>query len=355
MRNDKISIESWRRSAEDLAEFVNRIWEHSYAGKMPFPHWTAEYLRWQLRMEGRPESRNLLAAYEGTNPVGVLLGTDYVFRSPAGIHPGSQWSWLSVCPEHRGRGIVKALDRERVHRQEAAGARLIVSYRYVGSRHSLAERPDRICPSQKFHRKVSSSVRVLDPTRFRKWCSNRIQGLLAQLAAPTSWIRLPRTSDSGIRDFSMGDLEACVELLNASFSSCVLAIHWNNETLRHQLCGSSLSQTLILEDKGRISGLVNFHALPYQDRTVENIGLFDLIAFGNIPTDSKVRLINAALTRMMEHGIILAVKLRCGDTAAWPMARARFIPQPAQSFLVLQRIGDPVHIPSDARMHLLWR
>lgn len=43
MRNDKISIQSWRRSAEDLAEFVNRIWEHSYAGKMPFPHWTAEH------------------------------------------------------------------------------------------------------------------------------------------------------------------------------------------------------------------------------------------------------------------------------------------------------------------------
>ena len=355
MRNDGISINSWRGSAEDLAEFVNRIWEHSYAGKMPFPRWTPEHLKWQLRIDANKESRNLLAAYDCTSPVGVLLGTDYAFRSPAGIHPGSQWGWLSVCPEHRGKGIAKALDRERVQRQKAAGSRLIVSYRYVGSRHSLAERPDRISPAQKFHRKVSSSVRVLDPTRFRRWRSNRIQGLLAQLAASTSWIRLPRTRDSGIRDFSMGDLEACVGLLNASFSSCGLAIHWDLETLRHQLCGSPLSQTLILEENGTICGLVNFHALPIQDRSVENIGLFDLIAFGNISTDSKVGLINAALARMMEQGIMVAVKLRCRDTAAWPMTRARFILQPAQSFLVLQRIGEPVHIPSDARMHLLWR
>ena len=144
MRNDGISINSWRGSAEDLAEFVNRIWEHSYAGKMPFPRWTPEHLKWQLRIDANKESRNLLAAYDCTSPVGVLLGTDYAFRSPAGIHPGSQWGWLSVCPEHRGKGIAKALDRERVQRQKAAGSRLIVSYRYVFSSFS------RRAPGQNF-------------------------------------------------------------------------------------------------------------------------------------------------------------------------------------------------------------
>ena len=355
MRNDPVSIDSYRGSAEELAEFVNEVWEHSYAGKMPFPHWTPAYLKWQLRIGANKDSRSLLAAYEGTRLVGVLLGTDYSFRTPGGIFPGSQWSWLSVHPEYRGKGIAKAFDRERIHRQEAAGSKLVVSYRYVGSRHSQAERPDKNFPAEKFHRKVGSSARVLDPTRFRKWRSNRVHGLLAQLAAPMARVPRPRGDDPQIREFSVGDLEACVRLLNASFSACVLAVHWDTETLRHQLCGSPLSQTLILEDKGTVSGLVNFHALPFQDRSVEQIGLFDLIAFGDISTDSKARLINAALSRMVELGIIVAVKLRCGDTTAWPMIRTRFILQPAQSFLVLQWIGDPVNVKSTARMHLLWR
>ncbi len=203
MRNDPVSIDSYRGSAEELAEFVNEVWEHSYAGKMPFPHWTPAYLKWQLRIRANEDSRSLLAAYEGMRLVGVLLGTDYSFRTPGGIFRGSQWSRLSVHPEYRGKGIAKALDRERIHRQEAAGSKLVVSYRYVGSRHSQAERPDKNFPAEKFHRKVGSSARVLDPTRFRKWRSNRVHGLLAQLAAPMARVPRPRGNDPQIREFSV--------------------------------------------------------------------------------------------------------------------------------------------------------
>ena len=350
-----VLIDTYRGSPDELAAFVNRVWEHSYAEKMTFPRWTPEFFQWQFRIGERENPQNLLAACEGETLVGVLLGADYSFRSPAGIHSGSHWSWLSVHPEHRGKGIAKALDEERVRRQRAAGSRLVVSYRYVGSRHSLAERPDRNSPSKKFHRKVGFWARVLNPPRFSRWNSNRLEGWLARLAAPMAHVPRTTSSDSIIREFATEDLDACLRLVAASYSSMMLAIHWDRDLLRHQLCGSPVGQTLILEENGSISGLVNFHILPFQDRSVENVGLFDLIAFGEGSVKSQVRLINAALTRMVTQDVILALKIRCGDAAVWPMIRARFIPQPAESFLVLQWIGDPVEIPSTAPVHVLWR
>ena len=137
-RLSTIEIETYRGSVEDLVEFVNRVWTHSYAGKMTFPSWMSNYFEWQFKLDSDPSRQNLIAAYDGPVLAGVLLGTNYPLRSPVGLHAGSHWSWLSIHPDYRSRGIAKLLDQERIVRQIAARSRLIVSYRYVGSRHSQA-------------------------------------------------------------------------------------------------------------------------------------------------------------------------------------------------------------------------
>src|ERR1700750_2253232 len=102
-----IKIETYRGSIEELVEFVNHVWTHSYAGRMTFPSWTTKFFEWQLRLDSDPSRQNLIAAYDGSVLVGVLLGTSLPFRSPAGLHAGSLWSWLSIHPDYRGRGIAK--------------------------------------------------------------------------------------------------------------------------------------------------------------------------------------------------------------------------------------------------------
>lgn len=350
-----IAIENYRGTVDDLAEFVNTVWETDYGGKMPYPRVTPEYFDWQFRLSTDNPSNNLLAAYDGSTLAGVLLGTDYPFRSPEGMHPGSVWSWLSVSQQYRGRKLVKELDAERVRRQREIGSKLIVSYRYVGSRHSLTERPRQSTDAEKFHRKVGLWARVLDPKHFSDWHISRATRVLTKL---TGWM-LPtpkwKQSRTTIRDFQPADLDACVDLVNQSMTATVLAIHWDHDSLRHQLAGSPITETLVAESDGKILGLVNFHVLPFQARTVENVGCIDVIAFGAMPTFSRARLLNAALARMCERGAILAVKLRCGDTPALPMMQCRFLAMPADSYLVLQPVDKPLPIDRNARLHLLWR
>lgn len=350
-----LPIENFRGTAGELAEFVNAVWEADYGGKMPFPRVTAEFFEWQFRLLTDRPSPYLLAAYDGAKPAAVLLGTDYPIRTAEGVQPGSLWSWLSIAPEYRGQKLAKALDRERVRRLREAGSRLIVSYRYFGSRHSLAERRDRSSEQDKFHRNVGLWVRVLDPMRFRGWLLSPLERFLTTLARPL--LRVPRYDNSKtlVRRYEEGDLGDCLRLLNTSFESLPLAFQWDESTLAHQLVGSEIVETLVVESEGRVAGLVNYHLLPFQARTIENVGCIDLIAFGTLRTSARVRLLNAALARMRERGAVFAVKVRCGDTPRWPMMRARFLAMPADSHLVLQWVGDPLSLPRKAGLHLLWR
>ncbi len=350
-----VIIETYSGTPEELADFVGLVWTSSYAGKMTFPKWTPDYFRWQLRLIGSQRPQNLLAAYEGTALVGVLLGTDYSFRTPMGVLPGSLWSWLSIHPDHRGKGIAKALDDERVRRQRANGSRLIVSYRYVGSKHSQAERPHTNSFQKRFHAKLGFWARVLDPARFARWHYSRVEGFLARLTGPLAPHLRTDPNETKIREFVNQDLDACLTLMQESQPVAAWGVDWDRASLAQHLCGSEVSQTLILLDNERISGLINFHVLPFQARTIEKVGVIDLMTFRDISSSGRIRLIRTVLSRMVEQNVILALKLRCGDTSAWPMLRTGFVPQPAESFLVLQWTGDPVEIPARSKAHLLWR
>jgi len=350
-----VRVETYRGTPEALAEFVGMVWTRSYSGKMSFPKWTPDYFRWQFRWKEEQQPENLLAAYEGDTLLGVMLGTDYSFDLPGRVISGSLWSWLSIHPDHRGLGIAKALDDERVRRQQAKGAPLIVSYRFVGSQHSQAERPHSNSPQKRFHTKLGTWVRVLDAARFARWSYSRMEGLIAHCTVPFA----PRIKGvplhTSIQEYSPQDLDSCLVLLQQSQSSTTLGVHWTRESLSHHLSGSPVSQTLILRENNSVVGLINFHVLPFQARTIENIGIIDLIAFGKTSLVSQARLIRSALTRMDEQQVILALKLRSGDTPIAPLLMIGFAPQPASSFLVLQFTSDPIEIFPRGPMHLLWR
>ena len=350
-----LQIETYTGSVEKLVEFVNEVWAHSYADRMTFPCWTPEYFEWQFRLDSDFSRQNLIAAYDGSVLAGVLLGTSFPFRSPAGLHGGSQWSWLSVHPDYRGWGIAKALNQERIVRQTAADSRLIVSYRYIGSPHSLAEKPCKDSSDRKFNRKVGFWARVLDPHRFSKWHWSGVEGFLAKVAAPFCRIPTSARTDGAIRPFSLADLDACVDLVQHEFRSSILSIDWDHDFLRHQLFGNDVSQTLLLEEGGCIKGFVNFHLLPFRAKMIEKVAVIDLIVLEKASSRGRTRLLNTALAHMQEQGAVLALKVRCGDTRAWPMLKTHFVPEFPDSYLVLQSVGGQLDIPKASSIHVLWR
>lgn len=350
-----LRIATYNGTTDELVQFVNLVWNHSYADKMTFPCWTSDFFEWQFRLNCDSERENLIAAYDESVLAGVLLGTSYPIQSLAGRFLGSHWSWLSVHPDYRNRGIAKALDQERVLRQQHSGTRLIASYRYVGSSHSQAERPRSKTHDRKFNRKIGFWARVLDCDRFAKWHWSKVEGILGKLAAPFMKIPSGGVSGSPVREFILQDLDACVQLVRDAVSSLVLSLDWDSEMLRHQLCGHSISQTLVVEEAGVVTGFVNYHLIPFRAKTIEKVAVIDLIVLGSTSARNRLRLLNTALARMRDQGAVLALKVRCGDAPIWPLLRAHFIPQAADSMLVLQSVGTELEIPGSAPIHLLWR
>ncbi|HVJ69401.1 MAG TPA: GNAT family N-acetyltransferase, partial [Caulifigura sp.] len=157
-----MEVRTYEGTARELSDFVIGVWRDAYAGRMQFPLWTAEYLDWQLDF-GSPASReNLLAAYCDGQLAGVLLGWNYCCRRGERRDPAVLSSWLSVRPEFRGRGVVKALKAEQDARMIAKGNGLIFAYRYYGSEYSLSKgpTPDQLASGRWDSRRVGFWVRI---------------------------------------------------------------------------------------------------------------------------------------------------------------------------------------------------
>lgn len=351
-------IRPYDGTAEELSRFVVGTWRGDYAGKMAFPLWSADYLRWQLRLDDPSARHHQVAAYDGGRLVGALLGLPSSFRTPAGVVTGQHGSWLSIAPDCRGKGMVGQLTRERVRQQAEHGAGLVAGYRFFGSRHSLAERPDpkKQDPSRSFHAKVGFWARVLDAPRAAAWNVWPLESVLTRIGGPfTPNPHVRSTGNLHIRPLADGDLRGCGELLDRKSKGLPLAVAWIEEDLRQQLTGSPLSKTFVADAGGTIRGLVNYHVLTFLGRTEERVAVIDIIAVDELSARDGDQLVQAALVQMQGEGAVLALKLRCGDAPWGTMLRTHFVPRLPDSYLVLQWIGTPQTIPRRSGLHLLWR
>ena len=348
------SVETFRGTNSELQEFLERVWSDAYSGRMAFPVWSKEYLDWQFaECVGEPDRR--LAVYESGQLAAVLLGTPHRFRDAANTYRGAHWSWLTVDAAFRSKGMATALDCGRVALERQAGSDLIVSYRFTGSRHSLAEKPSSRFPLKQFARRVGFWVRPLDMRRLQKWNVNSSEAFFSGLLAP--FVRECKSGNGCrlVESMDQRDVNDCLHVLQAQTRNHALSIDWNAQSLRHQLLGNALSQTVVAEHDGRIKGFVNFHVLPFQGRTREPIAIIDLMSLNQLSSGYQKTLLETALANMRQQGAILAMKLRGGDESRLTLLRSGFIPRQPDSSLVLQWTKSARQIHKRKPVHLLWR
>jgi len=351
-----VRIDQYQGDAEELSDFVTRVWRESYAGKMTFPIWTADYFRWHFGLNESCDRSHLLAAYDGSLLAGVLLGMPRGLRTPSQRLKASLWSWLSIDPAYGGQRLAVRLDAERVNRLQATGTDLAFSYRFVGSRHSQAQRPKPIGQQDKqFLRKIGLWVRVLDSKKMYRWDMKRLEGFCSLISRPLTGISSPGRAANAIRPVTAADIPACLALLQEQTAKMSLAIDWDIVTLTHQLLGHPISQALVFEAGGTIQGLINFHLLPFQARTIEQVGIFDVIAINRLTHADRVCFLNAALIQMQQQGAMLALKRNTRDAPTAAMLQTRWLPTPPDSHLVLQWATQRVPVQPVYPMHLLWR
>lgn len=342
-------IGNYQGSTAQLADFLYHCWSESYSGRMPFPVWTEDYLSWQLS-----DPRRLLAAYQEDRLAAVLLGTPFDFRVGDAKHPGAHWSWLSVKTEDQGRGLAKRLDAARVALERELGSDLVVSYRFSGSRHSKAERPNANSTAKQFHCRLGMWTRPIDAPRIQRWNYNRIEGALSYAFIPL----LPSgsiTSDSNIRNIRDDDVPACAALLQSHTRKCAVAIDWTPDRVQQHLLEGSFCKAIIFESHGKIVGLVAYHILEFQGRTREPVAIIDLIAFRDATFRQQRQLLLYTIRQIRDDGAIFVVKLRSGDVSPALMTAAGFLMRPPDMHLVFQWVNQQTKVPHRKPLHLLWR
>lgn len=342
-------IGGFEGSTKQLAQFLSRCWSDAYAGRMPFPIWSEDYLDWQL-----PDTRRHLAAYHGDRLAAVLLGTPFDFRTVDETYQGAQWSWLSVSTEDQGCGLAKRLDQERVSLERKLGSELVVSYRFMGSRHSKAERPHAKSPTKRFHRKLGMWTRPIDASRIRLWNYSRIESALGQAFIPL----LPtgaNISNVNIRKLQEEDITACVSVLKSQTQRCAVTIHWTAARLQQHLLATPFSHSIVMESHGQIVGLVVYHILEFQGRTREPVAIIDLIAFRGATFRQQRQLLLHTVRCVRDQGALFVIKLRSGDVSAALMTAAGFLMKPPDTHLVFQWVNQQIDIPRGKPLHLLWR
>lgn len=345
------SVEPFRGSSQELADFICGVWQRDYARRMAFPIWSRDFFDWQLSFgDGQPDRR--LAVYDKDRLAAVLIGFPMSVRADSRTFKGANWSWLSVAQEYRGFGLAKLLDAARVEVERDAESDLIVSYRFNGSKHSLAERPSSQTTLKRFHCRLGLWARPLDGKRLQRWNVSAAEGILGRMWTPV----LPKPENSNqVRSYEVEDLPSCLEITQRQFKGFGISVDWTPTSLQHQLAGHSMAQTIVAEEGGEVRGFINFHVLPFQGKTRELVGVIDLICVGQLSYGRRSKLMSCALRSMQDQGAILALKLRSGDVGRSFMLRIGFTPRLPDSSLVLQWTQHPRTVPGNKPTHLLWR
>jgi GNAT superfamily N-acetyltransferase len=349
-----IEVRTFEGSAAELSRFVLSVWRQDYAGKMAFPLWSPEYFDWQFDLASGAVREQLLAAWCEGELSAVLLGWPFRFRVDHSVQRAILSSWLSVRPEYRGRGVVKALKAEQDRRLEQSGGGLIFAYRYYGSEHSKSKGPtrDQLASQSWDSCQVGFWVRILKARQAARWYHNPWQRRLTLLGAPfTRSPRTPRDRD-GIRPWSASDAPAAAALLRSRPKKLV-GIDWDESSLARHCSG--FGRCLVAERDGEVRGLVSWHVLPFLGATEDPVGVFDIIAVESLSMSDQRKLIESVLAEMKQSGAVLALKLRTRDVPTPSLLSAGFIPWFADSHETVHAVGCPLARVFDRPHHVLWR
>ena len=69
-----IEIRGFEGDIEELTQFIATTWRQNYQGRMPVPHWTADFFARDAWPDDHTARQCHSAAYDGTRLVGVLPG-----------------------------------------------------------------------------------------------------------------------------------------------------------------------------------------------------------------------------------------------------------------------------------------
>ncbi|MDA1231145.1 MAG: GNAT family N-acetyltransferase [Planctomycetota bacterium] len=351
-------VKPYQGTPEKLSEFIIAVWQSTYAGTMAVPHWSGDYFRWQLRLDEADAVDRAVCVYDGDQLAGAMMHFPMKFQIGGEFVEGAQASWLSVPVAYRGKGIANMLSEGTRELLRTQAREFKLGFAYYGSNKSLGLKfwKKTQGKSVSFGNRVGFWVRVLDPAKAAAWNVNSWEGRLT--AFSSLFLQLPRRRETQsllIRPIQPNDLPRCLQLAEFAARHCELRLIWDEDSLSRQLGINGFSEALVAEEHGELRGCIGYHVLPIYGKTLENVGVIDLVLTSELSAKARSELLNTALLRLRTLGSVVALKLRTGDYPTGTFLRWGWFWKPADSQVIITWADEIQQLPPVKRLHVLWR
>lgn len=351
-------LRPYQGTPEELSEFIIAAWRSTYAGTMAVPHWSGDYFRWQLRLDEPDAATRAVCVYDGDQLAGAMLHFPMKFEVGGEIVDAAQASWLSVPVAYRGKGIANMLSERTRELLRTQAREFKLGFGYFGSSKSLGLKfwKKTEGKSVSFGKRVGFWARVLDPAKAAAWNVNSWEGRLTTLSSP--FLQLPKPQETQsllIRPIQPNDLPRCLQLADLATRRCDLRLIWDQDNLARQLGINGYSEALVAEEQGEVRGCIGYHVLPIYGKTLENVGVIDLVFTSELSTRARSELLNTSLLRLRALGSVVALKLRTGDYPTGTFLHWGWFWKPADSRILITWADEFQQLPPVKRLHVLWR
>ena len=288
---------------DEIADFVNRVFQNHYRGRSTVPIWTAEYLRWNMACS---LGFNAFGAFKNGELVGFIMGLHKFYQYKGKGLEGVLVSWLSADTSKSSHLFsFKLINRMlKSSFKEANNHAKDIIFFFTDPSSGNQTLWKRMAPKISAHR-IKKSCFYAKTFNVKKVLDSEWHTPLGhQILRMKRFYDIPEVEPSfgQVRPFGKKDIDDCLLLLNRNKGTPVLSRMWSKEELENQLQYRSLANSLLYHKKDTLQGIINYHLLDLIGKTSIRGAFIDFICFHDLTLREKIECMNASLKYLKNDG-----------------------------------------------------
>ena len=318
------TIEPFRGDLENLERMAHTSWRDEY-GISSFPNfYRPAYLRYLF---GRlPDKRYLHAVYRDEEILSFIANLPRKFCFKEKIYNAVLSCILVTRKEAVRRGLAFALVKKCIDLNKEANFDFALLTLEKGHRSTkLVKKLAEEGAPLEWVKRIRVLGRILDLARVCR--SEKLKGWEKTALKLWGGHSAPRPKPGfRLEEYTSGDLDQCLSLLNAYRHTVTLSRYWDRDELGWELEFPEVAKTLVHKKDGRVAGLISFIYHEHLGITTERWAWINHVAYPDLSGPERAAFIQAFLQYAKDVGCVGVVEWTKKYYPAGPLYKAKFFP-----------------------------